>query len=152
METKALADLLRGTCNVELFSSHSAYEKPDAQRNLMGRTHYVDDDTLRFHKARILGRGVLADGLLFYIVESVAKDYENTSRGARVVLFDLFGRTIHREELDMIPARQETARKRFWDWYGTFDVIAYYKEVLGDRQARKLREAAELEQAIAQIN
>lgn len=35
----------------ELYREQGNNPKYHAQRNLQGRTHYVDDDTLRFHKA-----------------------------------------------------------------------------------------------------
>lgn len=46
------------------------YEDPkaNAQRNLLRRTHYVDDDTLAYFKSRILFGKSVADGLGFAIV------------------------------------------------------------------------------------
>jgi len=68
--------------------------KIDAQRNLALRTHYVDDDTLRFHRSRVLGTAILADGLLFALIESYAVDPDNTQRAFRPVVFDLFGTVV----------------------------------------------------------
>jgi len=38
---------------MKLFTRESGDPKTNAQRNLMGRTHYVDDATLRFHASRV---------------------------------------------------------------------------------------------------
>lgn len=68
--------------------------KRNAQLNLDGRTHYVDDDTLRYHHSRVLRAGHSYGGLLFWIIESVALDCHNTKRAFRYVIFDLFGRVV----------------------------------------------------------
>lgn len=68
--------------------------KYDAQLNLEGRTHYVDDDSLRFHHAKVLETRVHYNGLLFSLIESTGLDMHNTKRGFRYVIFDLFGNVI----------------------------------------------------------
>lgn len=78
------------------YRDESSNPKWNAQRNLHGRTHYVDDDTLRFHHSRILSTHIAGDGLLFALVESCAKDMNNTRRGFRAVVFDIFGTVINR--------------------------------------------------------
>jgi hypothetical protein len=57
--------------------------------NLCGRTHYVDQDTLRWHKSKIISSHVVDGGLLFAIVTSDALDMQNTKRGFRYVIFDV---------------------------------------------------------------
>ncbi|KAH2035914.1 hypothetical protein KXW51_006159, partial [Aspergillus fumigatus] len=74
-----------------LFRTESHDPKTNAQRNLCGRTHYVDDDNLRFHKSRVISARVVDNGLLFAIVTSDALDFENRKRGFRYVIFDVFG-------------------------------------------------------------
>ena len=71
--------------------------KQNAQQNLRGKTHYVDDETLRYHHARILGARAICDGLFFKIIESVSLDMRNTRRSFRVVVFDLFGAVVERQ-------------------------------------------------------
>ena len=83
-----------------LYRNESSNSKLDAQRNLEGRTHYVDDGTLRFHKARIVYTDVLANGLGFLLVESYAVDPDNRKRAFRGVVFDVFGDTIYRPDLE----------------------------------------------------
>lgn len=79
-----------------LYRNESSYPKNNAQRNLCGRTHYVDDDTLRGFHSRIISARETHGGLLFAIVTSDAKDFENRSRGFRYVIFDLFGNVVDR--------------------------------------------------------
>jgi hypothetical protein len=73
-----------------LYQNKSDYPKANAQRNLCGRTHYVDDDTLRGFYSRIISARETDGGLLFAIVTSDAKDYQNKPRGFRYVIFDVF--------------------------------------------------------------
>ncbi len=83
-----------------LYRDESQDPKRNAQRNLDGRTHYVEDNTLSYHHSRILSARVIADGLYFGIVESVALDMHNRSRGYRHVVFNLFGNVVSRSDLE----------------------------------------------------
>ena len=49
---------------MRFYKTESDHPKVNAQRNLMGRTHYVDPDTLRWHKSRILSARWLEFGRL----------------------------------------------------------------------------------------
>lgn len=83
-----------------LYRNESSNSKWDAQRNLSHRSHYVDDDTLRFHKSRIVYTHVIADGLSYMLVESYAVYPDNRRRAFRGVVFDIFGDVIDRPKLD----------------------------------------------------
>src|SRR5260221_260794 len=80
----------------------------------MGRTHYVDDDTLRFHKSRVLSACVHDGGLLFSIVTSDALDMHNRSRGFRYVIFDVFGTVLVRPDLENAFKSSEKASKAMY--------------------------------------
>lgn len=81
------------------FEEKSYQAKRNAQANLDKRNYYVHEDTLRFHKSKILASGCDDLGLAFYIVESVTFSGERVSkRFKRVVLFDVLGNVLHREE------------------------------------------------------
>jgi hypothetical protein len=54
-----------------------------AQDQLMGRTHYVDPETLRYHHARVLRARPVCSGLLFRIIESTAADRQITEDRVR---------------------------------------------------------------------
>lgn len=97
-----------------LYRQESSYPKPNAQMNLQGRTHYVDDDTLRFHKSRILSTRVLEGGLLFGLIESCAADPDGHKRVFRPVIFDVFGNVVERPKLEDGFRTQEQAAKAFW--------------------------------------
>lgn len=85
---------------MQLYRNESSNPKWNAQRNLEGRTHYVDDDTLRFHRSRILDTYITDGGLIFALVESCATDYENTKRVFRPVIFDVTGFVLERPKLE----------------------------------------------------
>lgn len=94
------------------YEDKSYMPKANAQANLCGRTHYVDDDTLKFHKARIISARPYADGLLFGLVESVALDPDGRERGFRYVIFDLCGNVCKRPNLeDSYKTRGKAAKE-----------------------------------------
>lgn len=96
---------------MNLYRDRYSNPKANAQDNLGGRTHYVDDDTLRFFHARVLASEVFADGLLFGLIESYAADMNNRTRGFRGVLFDVFGDTVYRPAMDEGFRTARQARK-----------------------------------------
>lgn len=89
-----------------LYRDELSYPKVNAQANLCGRTHYVDDATLHWHKSRIISARVIDRGLLFAIVTSDALDMNNTKRGFRYVVFDVFGNVLSRPKLEEFFALQ----------------------------------------------
>ena len=66
---------------MQKFDDQSYDPKYNAQRNLQGRTHYVDDATLRCFRSRVLLTAINFDGLLFGLVESVSLNPNHTARG-----------------------------------------------------------------------
>jgi len=78
--------------NVDLFQDSSSYPKPRAQRALGGRTHYVDDSTLRFFGARVLRCLIAYNATHCLIQESLA--HPELGRVRRNVLFDVFGTVV----------------------------------------------------------
>lgn len=96
------------------FEQHGSYPLPNAQRNLCERTHYVDGDSLRFHKSRVLETHITDGGLLFALIESVALNWEGTRRGFRYVVFNIFGDVMSRVQLEDCWPSKEPARKAMW--------------------------------------
>lgn len=124
---------------MDLYRNQASDPKSNAQRNLLGRTHYVDDDTLRFHKSRISSARMVDNGLLFAIVTSDALDMNNTRRGFRYVVFDVFGTVVSRCALEDACRRSEQAEKQMWAFLNAFDAIDHtYRAIT---KARKAREA-----------
>lgn len=140
-----LAEKMRRDGRLSLYSRQCGDPKSDAQRNLSGRTHYVDADTLRYHKSRIVGANVEGFGLFYRIIESAAIDYQNTRRGFRCVVFDIFGHVVSRVDLEESWRTSEQAYKAFAAWYGAFDIGDYYSRVFSERAARLREEAESLE-------
>jgi hypothetical protein len=135
--------ILREATNhsVALYADRSSYPVPNAQENLSGRTHYVDSDTLKCFGARILSARPYMYGAFFVIVESSAKNYQKTQRGFRAVMFDIFGNTVYRPDIDGMHSTRAAAEKAFSKWYGEFDAETYYRDVLRERATRLQREA-----------
>lgn len=100
---------------MRLYENSSSYAKVNAQNNLSGRTHYVDDSTLRFHKSRILKAKATCDGLLFYIIESCTADMNNTRRIFRHVIFDITGNLVSRPDLEHGFKTRAAAEKSMWE-------------------------------------
>ena len=149
IEMNELARLLRAV-NFELFQDRSGYPKPNAQENLSGRTHYVDDSTLRYFSSRIVSAHETCSGCLFYIVEGEALDFNKTRRGFRGVVFDIWGSTVYRPSLDDCYKSSDKARAAMYEWLNSFDVAAHYLNELErcarklDNEARSLKETANL--------
>ena len=149
-DTNTIAQSLRNV-SVALFDSHSYDAKRNAQRNLQGRTHYVDEDTLRYFAARVLSSYGMMSGTFFRITESSAKNWEKTERGVRVVLFDVFGETVYRPDHEGMHRTRQQAEKAFERWLGTFDPFAYYREKLESRAGTLIKESARMQAAANSI-
>lgn len=146
--TEQLARDISRALNVSRFERCGYDAKAMAQRNLIGKTHYADDDTLKFFYARINHCRTSHEGLTLCIVESVAADFNNRSRGFRFVAFDLFGTVIN--DQDSVAAMRSTSSKAVDDlhkWAESFDVLAHYKLAMSERAARLKRESADLAKA-----
>jgi hypothetical protein len=147
--TKEFADRLDRVWSVKLYRSRYFYHaRGAAQDALAGRTHYADPETLRYFHSRILLASPIFDGLFFRIVESCGLDYENTKRGFRAVVFDIFGDAIYRPDLNQCRAKRETAERDCLEWMGSFDPIRHYIEKIHGRAASLNNEAESLLQAI----
>jgi hypothetical protein len=77
-------------------SAYMSTEKALAQRQLDGRTHYADDNTLKFFGARINETRQDNNGLWFALRESVQPPH--SARVHRWCIFDIFGQCERTEE------------------------------------------------------
>ena len=134
-----------------LYRNESSDAKQNAQRNLCGRTHYVDDDTLRWHKSRVLATRVVDGGLLFAIITSDAMDMANTKRGFRYVVFDVFGNVISRVDLESSFRTRDQASKAMWAYLDTIDAQALTYEAMDRAIAAHAQEMTELRERIAAV-
>lgn len=76
------------------FQQVSMYADYDAQRNLNGRTHYVNADTLKYFKSHILRAQSSKNGLYYIIQESLPHPDFDMQRIRRNVVFNVFGAVI----------------------------------------------------------
>jgi len=115
-----------------------------AQKNLEGRTHYVEPSTLKWHGARILSALPVSDGAFFKIIETVNVEYTNKKRGYRAVVFDLFGTVIYHPKLEDTFTNKEKAEKAFYAWFDQFDEIGHYQYAISQTITRLNKEAQSL--------
>ncbi len=142
---RTIADALR----VARFERAGYVAKAMAQRNLNGRTHYADDDTLKFFHTRINACRTEAHGLLLIMLESTANNFKNTSRSHRFVVFDLFGDVLNAR--DTLRAKSGKAHDDMRDWLASFDVLAHYKQAMAERAERMKRDADAMAKAARAI-
>ena len=109
----------------------------------------MDPQTLRYHHSRVISARPLFDGALFCIIESAAKDDENTARGFRPVVFDVFGFIVFRPDLNGMATTSAKAEKMLRDWLESFGLAAYYREAIEKEQRENERQAARLAEALA---
>jgi hypothetical protein len=145
------ANTISNAANVELFGHKSSDPKHNAQKNLNGRTHYVDDDTLRFFGSRIISAYPTDDRLFFKIVESVATDHNKSRRGFRVVVFDLFGCAVFRPSFDECTSTSAAAVK-LWMKSDKIDPATYYRADLKHRASRLTNQAHAMHEAAAMLD
>jgi hypothetical protein len=126
--------------------------RANAQAMLSGRTHYVDDSTLRYFNSRITGAQPSCFGLFFVITESVGKDSRNGARGFRTVLFDINGKVVYRPDLEQLESTSTKAQKAFYEWYDIFNEHSYYQEELKGKIIKTNRQANDLEKCLNALN
>ncbi len=122
------------------FQDHSSYPLPRAQRALEGRTHYVEDGTLKYFGARINSCRVSHDGLYLYLLESVA--HPSMGRVHRAVVFDVFG-TVLTPRVEFLRKTSKAARRDLDAFLATFDPITHTETALRAAIAHKLRECTD---------
>jgi len=147
MNTKQLSSAINLMGFDSLYQQKSSYPKDNAQMNLEGRTHFADDATLKYFGSRISSARHEADGLLFTIIESSFLDFENTKRGFRYAIFDIFGTAIHRLPVEEAFKTSDKARKALDIELASLDVAEHYKKALEDiaiKAERKAKQAREL--------
>ena len=133
----------------KLFRQESGDPKYNAQRNLNGRTHCVDDDTLRWHKSRVCSTSHLHGGLLFRVTCSDALDMNGTRRGFRSAVFDVFGTVIDRPKLEDAATTSEKAIRASMDT--EIDLVAHYRDAIKRKLEWNKQEKAKLSSALRKM-
>jgi hypothetical protein len=150
MENNQLADAI-SSLNLGLFGYKSSHAKYNAQENLRGKTHFVDDDTMRFFGSRISRASHTASGLLFYVIESSYLDMNKTKRGFRYAVFDLFGNEVARQSLDEALSSSEKAHKAMYKRIDSLDVAEHYRQALQSVIRNSTRKAENTKEVLAKI-
>ena len=134
-----------------LYRNESSNPTLNAQRNLIGRTHFVNPDTLRFHKSRVISARHTDNGLLFAIVTSDLLDYKNTKRGFRYAIFDLFGNCLERPDLEHAFRTSKQATKAMWDALNAIDAKAISLAAIERNATHQTKEMTELTETISRL-
>ncbi len=134
-----------------LYRNESSYPKVNAQRNLSGRTHYVDDDTLRFHHSRVLSCHITDSGLLLAIVCSDSLNYQHTKRGFRYTIFDVFGTAQERQSLDEAHRTKAQCLKAMWNALNKLDAREITLSAINTAEHQHDREMGELRATVLAI-
>jgi hypothetical protein len=122
--------------------------KANAQAMLEGRTHYVDDSTMRYFNSRITLAQPSTFGMFYLITESVSFDPQNTKRGFRCVLFDINGGVVYRPNLEELENTSTKAEKTFYKWFESFNAEIYYKQQIKEKIIQINRQAQNLEECL----
>lgn len=133
------------------YSYKSGDPKYNAQRNLEGKTHYVDNDTLKFHHSRIVASHDEQNGLLFWIIESCAMNYENTKRGFRYVIFDIYGNVVSRPDLEACFKTSDKARKAMYEVLKGLDGVSLAYTAIDNQELAYAREIKYAREDLARL-
>jgi len=136
---------------MNLYSNEHSNPTYNAQRNLDGRTHYVDAGTLRYHKARILKAKATCDGLLFYLIESCAADPNGHKRIFRHVIFDIEGRVLSRPDLEHGCKNRAQAEKALCSAMELIDNKASALAAIDRKEKYTIEECARMREKISAI-
>jgi len=150
MLNSELVKIVSDYTNARPYENRSCSPKAYAQDQLSGRTHYVDESTLKYFNARISLARPVALGLFFLICESVTTP--EGGRGFRFVLFDVFGTVIFHPNLDQLKNTSEKAKKYFYQWFDQLDVTAHYLRALQSKLNATIIEKMQYENALKLLN
>lgn len=115
---------------LSLFRDRRSYPLPMAQDCLSGLTHYVDDETLRYFKAKIVSCRIVDGGRLLAIVERLPCDSFDGPRRSRFVIFNIAGDVINSDERETEYRTTEQATKAMWAYLNGVDSLAVTREAI----------------------
>lgn len=145
---KTLSELLTSEALPKLYKNEWTNPKANAQKNLEGRTHYVEPSTLRFFNSRIVSALPVSNGSFFKVIELVSLNHNNTKRGFRAVLFDIFGTVVYRPALEECFTSKEKADSGFYWWFETFNEYKHYQQALDGKLKRLENEEGKLSEIL----
>lgn len=134
-KTKQIQNAL-SAYGISLFQDDSSYAWPRATHALEGRTHYLDDLTVKYFGCRVNRSAVDFNGLYCWIIESIK--HPSDGRMHRFVLFDVFGAVL----TERSGGLRKTARQAEKDkelFLGSFDPVAHTEMALRGKIDRNLQ-------------
>jgi len=131
------------------YRHESCYPDSNAEKNLQGRTHFVDPQTLRYFKSRILDSGISHDGLVFWLIESNRSKPFECDKNKRFVAFDVFGSQIF--ERDSWQKTSKAAWKEGSAWLAGFDALSHTESELRAKATRDAENAQAIFNALAGV-
>jgi hypothetical protein len=113
------------------FECKSSYHDDDAERNLSGKTHYVDPDTMRFFSAKTLCATHCLN--LFYIIEQSQAEGFHGGRVRKVTVFNIFGTVVEQSEETKSATESKKTFRAYREKYSSARyAIAESKQALRD--------------------
>jgi hypothetical protein len=110
--------------------------KHKAQRALCTRTHWADEDTLRFFYSKILRAVAVKDGLAFLVISSDATDFDNSTRAYRWHLFDVFATHVAGPDIEAGFTTRAAAEKAADAYLAGWDAKAHTTEAIAQARRR----------------
>lgn len=129
---------------MDKYRQYSTHPRRNAQRNLPGRSHYADPDTLRYWGTRILSAFHAADGLLFAMVESMPQNHRNDKRGFRYRIFDVAGNVLDLDGSSNFFNSSDAARRACREHLATLDPIAVTRAAIDQLERGYSAEIADM--------
>jgi hypothetical protein len=137
---------------IPLFRERTGLPLNQAQRNLEGLTHYVDDKTVASFKAKIHSVHVMEEGLMLCLVESVqAGPNAESGRVFRPVFFDVFGNTIYKPSIDDSDSTLKAANLSMWKQADEIDIIKATIEGVETKRDACQKQAEEYNELLEEI-
>lgn len=149
---KTLSQLLTSEALPKLYKNEWTNPKMNAQENLNGRTYYVETSTLRFFNSRIVSALPVSNGAFYKIIESLSLNHNNTKRGFRAVLFDIFGEVVYRPDLAECFTSKEKADKGFYAWFEEFNEFEHYRNAIMWKLQKVEKEQMQLAEVLQTLN
>ena len=150
MNTNQIIEIIIDNTDLRPFELCSGTPKQRAQKQLEGKTHYVDESTLKYFKCRIVSALPVSNGLFFKIIENLPNDPTTNKKGFRAVVFDVFGEIIFRLNLDEMSKTAHLADTAFYKWFEKFNETEHYIRKFQEesntlqKQANKMRNCVHL--------
>lgn len=131
------------------FRIESCCPAADAERNLSGRTHFADPQTLRYFKSRILHSGMTGDRLVYWLIESNRFEPCEPEKNKRFVAFDVFGKQLFKQDSWHKTSKAALAEGK--QWLVSFDALAHTEAALRAKATRDAENAQAIFNTLAGV-